>query len=318
MQLRKLVLAFLDESCAGLAIETHQAYFTKLRQLLRFLGDEAEAESITKDDLIRFKLDLTNRKEKRMGAGLVKGGLSPFTIRTTLVTTRYFFRWSHQNGYIHINPMEGLRIPKEPPVQPKAVEPNVAARMVEAAAFYGQAWERVRNVAMIYCFRDTGCRVGGLVDARVKDVDLTFGSIEVTEKGGATRLIFISDPTILALKTWMAMREELCPYIDNLFINKFGTMLTRGGFYKVFRKLAIKGKVTTRFNPHAFRHAFAKDTIEAGIDLTRLSQLLGHASIDVTNRYYARWNRHELKASHDRFTPVNSLPDYKQLHMEAL
>ena len=75
------------------------------------------------------------------------------------------------------------------------------------------------------------------------------------------------------------------------------------------KQAGVKGHV----NPHSFRHAFARDYILSGGDLATLSQLMGHSSILVTKKYYARFNVKELQEKHARHSPVawrlGCLPD---------
>lgn len=308
IELQELIYQFVQEVTMGSTNETRQAYLTKLRYMVRFFGDQVDCNAIDRNSLEIFKQDLLERNEKRRGAGTVSGHLSRFTVRTVLVTTRFFFSWAYDRGYVQTNPMQGMRIPREPEVKPKPVIENVAIRLIEAAATNGEHWERSRNVAMLYTLRDTGCRIGGLVTAKLEGLELDQARLWVTEKGDNLRPVFLSPSTVMAMQAWIDWRQAKDPFTDNLFINKFGTNLTRGGVYKVLAKLAREAGIFDRFNPHAFRHAFARDAIEAGIDLSRLSQLLGHASIDITNRYYARWNVDELQRAHAQFTPVQSFP----------
>lgn len=308
MNLDELVNQFLVEVAPERKSDTHQAYLTKLNHLKRFIGENVDAGEITREKLEAFKEYLLNRDEKRKGASTVKGKLSRFTIRSVLVTTRFLFSWAYDRGLVTSNPMQGLRIPKEPPAQPKAVSADVAVKLIETAAITGAPWERSRNVALLYCFRDTGCRVGGLVTATLDHFDWDKGYLFVIEKGDQERPVFLSDQTITVLNQWLQWREQLQPYTDHLFVSIHGTPLTRGGIYKIFRKLATIAKIDERFNPHSFRHAFARDAIENGIDMGRLSQLMGHSSIDVTNRYYSRWDTAELADAHQKYTPMNDFP----------
>lgn len=48
---------------------------------------------------------------------------------------------------------------------------------------------------------------------------------------------------------------------------------------------SIKEEDKDRLGPHSFRHSFAVQGLEAGIDIYTLSKLLGHESIDSTMKY---------------------------------
>ena len=44
--------------------------------------------------------------------------------------------------------------------------------------------------------------------------------------------------------------------------------------------------------------------MEAGGDLSRVSRLLGHTTVEITHRYYARWTEDELAELHARVSYV--------------
>jgi integrase len=46
-----------------------------------------------------------------------------------------------------------------------------------------------------------------------------------------------------------------------------------------------------RGHAHRFRDTFAVELLLAGVPLDRVSVLLGHSSIRITERHYARWTR---------------------------
>lgn len=54
----------------------------------------------------------------------------------------------------------------------------------------------------------------------------------------------------------------------------------------VFTLAGIKGG-----HPHRFRDTFAVELLMSGVPLERVSVLLGHKSIKVTERHYAPWIR---------------------------
>jgi site-specific recombinase XerD len=80
--------------------------------------------------------------------------------------------------------------------------------------------------------------------------------------------------------------------------------LTYEGLYKVFKRLADTAGLDEQiFNPHAWRHAFGRDTTKAGIPTAQLQDLLGHSSIEVT-KIYARFDDTDLQEAHDQYSPV--------------
>lgn len=309
MKLNDLIYRYLAANTSGFSNETYDSYNRKLNYLRNHVGGgEVEANTIKPQMIEELKLDLTRRREKRKGAGVVNEPLSPFTIYTSLKTIKYFFDWSYDQGLIENNPMRGVRLPTEPKPKPKAVSTETVTKMLEAAAVKGENWERVRNVALIFCLCDTGARVSGLANSSLDDLDFTDGSLSVVEKGEDPRPVFLSPQTIQALIVWLEWRKTLEPLERTVFINKYGTRLTRGGVYKILKRVADEAGIDGPTNPHAFRHYFAKAALENGIDLSRLSDLMGHSSEAITDKYYTSWNKKELRKAHSQFSPGNNLP----------
>jgi site-specific recombinase XerD len=76
-----------------------------------------------------------------------------------------------------------------------------------------------------------------------------------------------------------------------LFKNHRGHRLTRFGVRYLLEKycrLATRTRpslTTKRLHPHSLRHSTAVHLLKAGVDITTISQWLGHASVTTTMRY---------------------------------
>ena len=44
-------------------------------------------------------------------------------------------------------------------------------------------------------------------------------------------------------------------------------------------------------HPHRFRHTFAVELLKAEVDIRKVSKALGHSSVTITEKYYAKWNK---------------------------
>lgn len=56
-------------------------------------------------------------------------------------------------------------------------------------------------------------------------------------------------------------------------------------YRQVFEKAGVKG------TSHMFRHTFSVELLKAGVDIRKVSRALGHSSVTITERYYAKWNK---------------------------
>lgn len=65
-----------------------------------------------------------------------------------------------------------------------------------------------------------------------------------------------------------------------------GAVSTVDKMYRnVFEKAGVAG------TSHMFRHTFAVELLKAGVDIRKVSRALGHSSVTITERYYAKWNK---------------------------
>lgn len=297
----ELVDLFIADVCAGKDNETPKSYRGKLKRLELFLEDRP----LTKAELSAFRMHLFNFREHYHGTRKVEGGLSIFTVRSVLGTVRNFCHWLYENEYTETNLAKTLKLPPQPQPQPKAIREEDFTALLQAAGLHGGPWLQARNLALLYWLRDTGGRISGALNATMANIDLEQG-IVVTEEKSKTVTRFFSSVTVEALRAWEGYRQELDPQDEHIFIsdsNKIG--LTRSAVYGIFNYLAKDAGISGRKNPHSFRHAFARDFLRNGGELTQLAGILGHTSITVTYNYYARWNTRELQSAHDKFSPLN-------------
>lgn len=293
---------YIEDVCAGKTNETSQAYRGKLRRLVVFLGNRP-ITAVKLGDLQAFRRHLQNRAVKRRGGQMVNEPLSPWTIYTVLITVRQFCRWCVRAGLVKADPAIEFKLPKEPDVEPKPITPATFAKLVKTATTMGEYWEQARNVALLYCLRDTGGRIGGFINAQLDDLNLKAGLLTVREKGNRTRDLPLNPPIRAALRQWLKLRVTLDPETDHLFIGLHGKPLTRNTVYSILERLKAAGRIRGRMNPHSFRHAFARDALRNGGNLAEVGQVMGHKTPSTTLKYYTRWNTNELQKAHQRFSP---------------
>jgi integrase len=71
---------------------------------------------------------------------------------------------------------------------------------------------------------------------------------------------------------------------DFVFISSHGTKIDRHNLRRAFNN-AVKSAELTNLKFHDLRHCFATRLAQAGIDLYKISKLLGHEDIRMTQRY---------------------------------
>jgi len=84
------------------------------------------------------------------------------------------------------------------------------------------------------------------------------------------------------LKLYLGSRRDESPY---LFPGNSGKPLSRSRIGKIVKEVGACAGIDKRVSPHIFRHSFATHLNQKGVDINRLSQLLGHANIEKTAIY---------------------------------
>src|SRR6185295_589938 len=127
-------------------------------------------------------------------------GMSGRTIAYVISGWRGFFAWLVKHrGFSH-NPCIGLRAPKSPRALPKALSPDLMARLLEGEASAPAQW---RDKAMFELFYSSGLRLAELVSLDVSDADgvLRQGEVTVTGKGAKTRTVPVGSKARAAVQT---------------------------------------------------------------------------------------------------------------------
>lgn len=224
----------------------------------------------------------------------MKGGLSTFSLHGYGRAWKVFFRWCVRQGYLRRDPSDTLKLPLLPEQPPKAV------LLTDLERFLAATHDAPLDHALICFLADTGCRIGGLVNLRLADLNLEAGSALVHEKGRGgqpqVRKVYMKPRTVEALRTYL----EVHPVVEAtqpVFWGQRGP-LTGSGVFQRLKRLAAEAGIPGRSNPHAFRHGFVRGALQNGADLSTVAQLAGHRNVAVTAQYYARWNDAELHEAH--------------------
>ena len=129
---------------------------------------------------------------------------------------------------------------------------------------------------------NTGMRRGEIFNLRLQNVDLKQRQVTVqggTSKSGQSRVIPLNDEATHALSSWI---KEQNPS-DQVFPSpKTGKRLDN--ITTAWRNL-MKDAGIQNFRFHDTRHDFASKLVMKSVDLYSVQRLLGHASIEMTQRY---------------------------------
>lgn len=307
MNLSEAVEVFLDAKMAdGLALTTINWYRQRLKRLVGFVQD-CDLDAVDAMSLRRFLVSLRTQHtlyQDHPYHECEEGKLSPATLNSYTRAIRQFFAWLCREGCLRENPATNIKLPKLPRTPPKDVTTETLQALLQATA--GDSAGQRRDRALILFLADTGCRVGGLVGLRLADLDMHERTAVVTEKGSKSRPVMFTVATARALREYLSGRDLDSAWVfPNL---KTGEKMAPSSVNHILVRVRQRaGKDGERCNPHAFRHAFARQYILNGGDLATLSEILGHADVGVTKAFYSKFQFRELQVKHRQFSPVAAL-----------
>lgn len=149
-----------------------------------------------------------------------------------------------------------------------------------------------RDYALLATMFNTGARVQEVIDLRGRDLQLTRPyQLRLFGKGRKERFCPLWPQTAQVLLSFCEERQIETGSDARVFLNHRGAPLTRFGVRYILAKHIdrVRPEVATlagkRLHPHSMRHSTAVALLKSGVDLSTISQWLGHASPTTTNRY---------------------------------
>jgi integrase/recombinase XerD len=163
----------------------------------------------------------------------------------------------------------------------------------------------VRDTAMLELLYATGIRVSELINLTMNSINWQVGFLVVMGKGSKERIVPIGKTAYDCTRLYVdnargqLMQKKIT---DVLFLNRFGTIFTRQGLWKIVIRYAQKAGLHKKVHPHTFRHSFASHLLEGGADLRTVQVMLGHADISTT-QIYTHITRERLREIHQKYHP---------------
>jgi len=239
---------------------------------------------------------LDSQHLRRTVSQLHARGISGRTIAYTISGWRGFFQWLvRHRGFSH-DPCIGLRAPRSAKTLPKALSPDLMARLLEGTAS-GSA--QTRDKAMFELFYSSGLRLSELVGLDVADGNnlLRQSEITVTGKGAKTRTVPVGSKARGAVESWLVERATLArPQETALFVGARGRRVSPSSVRYALARWAQRMGLPQHVHPHMLRHSFATHLLQSSGDLRAVQEMLGHSSISTTQVYTHLDFQHLAKA----------------------
>jgi site-specific recombinase XerD len=141
--------------------------------------------------------------------------------------------------------------------------------------------DRALYLLMLRC----GLRVSEVARLMPADLDWDQQSLRIIQgKGRKDRVVYVAADALAALRTCLALRPAVVPEAV-LFWNQKRPQhpLSSKGMQKKLERYAKAANI--KASCHSLRHTFASNLLEAGAEVIAIKDLLGHASIQSSERY---------------------------------
>ena len=220
---------------------------------------------------------------RRFIATLHGKGLGGHSLARMLSAWRGFFDYLLQNHGFKANPCVGLRPPKSAKRLPQALSPDEAARLMDVPPDDALA---IRDKAILELAYSSGLRLSEITGLTLQSVSRAEGQVNVTGKGGKSRIVPVGRKAIKALETWLPLRAGLAkPGETALFVGRTGLRLGARAIQLRLKRWSVTQGMRIPVHPHVLRHSFASHVLQSSGDLRAVQEMLGHASIASTQVY---------------------------------
>lgn len=195
------------------------------------------------------------------------------------------------------------RIPR--PKVPKRLRPaaddDLVGRLLDAIPDDDDSEQAALLRVTVLLLYESGLRVSELCRLTDGDLAIRDRAAKIIGKGDSERWVFWGDRAHAALVRYLQKRRgpvgatllRGCSHRNN------GGPLTRDAVRAMLKRHAKEAGVRLPKSApvHCFRHGFVHAALDAGLDLSEVAQLAGHASV-ATTMIYAGRNKQRLQRSH--------------------
>jgi site-specific recombinase XerD len=273
---------------------TRRIYKIDIRDFTRFAGivKPEEFRTVTRAHVIAFRDELLRRK------------LQGATVRRKLAALSSLFEYLCERNAVSMNPVKGVARPKVDSYQGKtpALSDAQARRLLEAPQ--GNSLKAKRDRAILSILFYHALRRDELCQLLVRDIHERRGvkHLRIHGKGEKLRHIPLHPGSLERITEYvesaghagLAPTPLFRPVRNNRFGGRLDQGLTADGVYQLIKHYGRKtGLAIDRFGPHAARATAATNALEAGTDIAKVQEWLGHANISTTRVYDHRKTRPE-------------------------
>mgnify|MGYP000924932345 FL=1 len=296
---------YYEEVILGKSFNTIRGYRRDLLQFMEYLEEYEEIHNFEEIEMMTFRsfiaylnspkrLEEVEKNDKNvksienMENSDKKAKLKPISKRSInrkISALRTFFKYLQEIKVIETNKASYINVPKFEKELPNVInrdDLNNLRHVINTEKITG-----IRDRLIIELLYSSGLRSIELINLSEFMIDIEEREIRVVGKGDKERITFFSENA----KKWLIkyIEEKKKQYANYtrevLIVNSKGKKLTTRSLRRLISAHAHEAGIEKEITPHVFRHSFAMELLNNGVDIRYLQELLGHSSIAATQVY---------------------------------
>ncbi len=210
---------------------------------------------------------------------LESNGFKAWTVHDYKAVLKKFYKWLEGKDDVYPDKIRWLKttMKKKDKKLPEDMLTNEEILRMIATA------NTLRNKALVSVLYESGCRIGELMNLKLKDVTFDeYGAIILVDgKTGMRRIRLVSSAD--HLKNWINTHPTRDKRDSALWISAYGNSLSHSKVGDILKRIGKKAGIEKRIYPHLFRHTRA----------THLAKMLSEQELKI----YFGWTQASEMAS---------------------
>jgi integrase/recombinase XerD len=281
----------------NLSEHTQRWYETKLRMFSEWCEKERlELENITPQHVKRYIDSMKEKISPKTGQPLTLD-----TLHGHAKVIKLFLSWCSKDEefteYVKARTVKLMPLPR---IEQKVIETFTRE---EIRRFYDVCKNEFkpelvkRDQVILSVLLDTGIRASELCGLTLGDIFISKDEayIRVLGKGKKEREVGLGEKAAVELGRYVRQYRKGARPDEPAFMSRFNKALTTSGLDQLLYRLRDWAGLKTEAGAHKFRHTFAVNYLLAGGDVYKLSRIMGHTSISVTERYVRSMKQREAR-----------------------
>ena len=277
---------YYEEVILGKSSNTIRSYRRDILQFMEYIDEYEEIRTFEDVEMLTIRsfiayLNSDERLKKKKNAKVV----SKRSINRKISALRTFFKYLQEKKVIQTNKVMYVNMPKFQKELPNVLSKDDLNKM--RSVINTEKITGIRDRLIIELLYSSGIRASELINLNEYVIDFNEREMRIVGKGNKERITFFSRNAKKWLEKYIEeKKKEYKNYSKEILItNSKGKKLTTRSLRRLISNHATEAGLQKEVTPHVFRHSFATELLNNGVDIRYLQELLGHSSISTTQVY---------------------------------